>query len=115
MPHLTHPPADAQQKLTWFAVRFERWSELGEGLGLEPGHLEDLSGAMGTAAVAYMECEERPSSAASSRFARAVEGLDAAGGAALDAIASHAAADPAAMEVLRRAMLLEEGAGASEL
>ena len=102
-----HPPADAQQKLTWFAVRFERWTDLGEEVGLRPVHLEDLSGAMGTAAVAYMECEERPSPAATARFARAVEGLDEAGGAALDAISAFADADPVPSEVFGRAMLLE--------
>ena len=101
----THPPAEEQPRLSWYAIRFERWQEEGERIGLSPTHLEDLSGALGSAAVTFVEHEERPSDASRTRLARAVRDLDAAGGAALEAVHKHAERDPAPSEVLERAML----------
>lgn len=108
--HQAHPPEGAQEKLSWFALRFERWNELGEKVGLLPVHLEDLSGALGSAAVAFVESEERPGPAREGVLLRAVEELDRAGARALDAVAAFAAADPAPKEVLERALLLEAAA-----
>ena len=103
--HDATPPAAAQEKLSWFAMRFERWQEEGERIGLSPTHLEDVSGALGSAAVAFVELDERPEPATEVRLSRAIEELDAAGGAALDAVHAHAHADPVPSDILQRAML----------
>ncbi|BAM04903.1 hypothetical protein [Phycisphaera mikurensis] len=99
------PPTDAQPKLSWFALRFERWQQQGERLGLTSTHLDDLSGALGSAAVAFVEDADRPSPTTQRRLDGAIRELDAAGGAALDAVFAHARSDASPSEVLERAML----------
>lgn len=102
------PPAGVQDKLSWYALRFERWQELGERVGLSPSLLEEVSGALGSAAVAFVDHQDRPGPEGEGKLAEAVEELDQTGAIALLAIRTHAVKNPSPGEVLRWAMLAPE-------